>query len=107
MPNVSKLVLQSGECVLGATIGFAFFLSSAVEAAEPDAPSYRTTKAVALGDGERWDFVVFDPSEKRVYVAYGDHVTFVDEVKGEVIGQIGTFPGGTHGIAISIKINQG
>jgi YVTN family beta-propeller protein len=65
------------------------------------------TKSVALGGGERWDYVVFDPSAKRVYVAHGDHVTVVDEQKGEVIGQIGAFPGGTHGIAISTETNQG
>jgi len=65
------------------------------------------TKTVALGPGEHWDYVVFDPSEKRVYVAHGDHVTVVDEEKGEVIGQIGTFPGGTHGIAVSAETKQG
>lgn len=108
MPKVSlDSVLQRGFRVLGAAVVFAFCLSSAVDAAEPAAPSYRTTKTIALGEGERWDFVVFDPLEKRIYVAHGDHVTVVDEAKGEVIGQIGTFPGGTHGIAISSKTNQG
>jgi YVTN family beta-propeller protein len=65
------------------------------------------TKTVALGPGERWDYVIFDPSAKRVYVAHGDHVTVVDETKSKVIGQIGTFPGGTHGIAISTETKQG
>ncbi len=71
------------------------------------AADYRITKTVALGGGERWDFAVFDPTGKRVYVAHGDHVTVVDEREGKVIGQIGTFPGGTHGIAISTATNQG
>lgn len=70
-------------------------------------PDYRVTKSVALGSGERWDFVTFDPTGKRVYIAHGDHVTVVDATKGEVIGQIGTFPGGTHGIAISAETHQG
>ena len=56
-------------------------------------PDYRVTKSVALGSGERWDYVTFDPTGKRVYIAHGDHVTVVDATKGEVIGQIGTFPG--------------
>lgn len=68
---------------------------------------YRITKTVELGSGERWDFVVFDPVGKRVYVAHGDHVTVVSESDGKIIGQIGTFPGGTHGIAISTDTNQG
>jgi YVTN family beta-propeller protein len=71
------------------------------------AAGYRITETVALGPGERWDYVVFDPSAKRLYVAHGDHVTVVDEAKGEVVGQIGTFPGGTHGIAVSTETKQG
>jgi DNA-binding beta-propeller fold protein YncE len=62
-------------------------------AANKTTADYRITKTVALGSGERWDFVVFDPVGKRVYVAHGDHVTAVDEPDGKVIGQIGTFPG--------------
>jgi len=76
-------------------------------AADQNATGYRITKTVALGGGERWDYVIFDPSSRRVYVAHGDHVTVVDERKGDVIGQIGVFPGGTHGIAISTETNQG
>ena len=76
-------------------------------AADRAAPAYRLTKTIALGGGERWDYVVFDPSAQRVYVAHGDHVTVVDERKGAVIGQIGTFPGGTHGIAVSAETGQG
>jgi YVTN family beta-propeller protein len=76
-------------------------------AATQTTATYGLTKTIALGDGERWDFVVFDPSGKRVYVAHGDHVTVVDEPTGKVIGQIGTFPGGTHGIAISSATGQG
>jgi YVTN family beta-propeller protein len=68
---------------------------------------YKLTQSIGLGGGERWDFVTFDPASKRVYVAHGDHVTVVDEEKGQVIGQIGNFPGGTHGIAISNATNQG
>jgi YVTN family beta-propeller protein len=73
----------------------------AAYAASPAASYYRLTKTVSLGPGERWDFVVFDPTDDRVYVAHGDHVTVVDEKRAQVIGQIGTFAGGTHGIAIS------
>jgi YVTN family beta-propeller protein len=108
MPKISLAsALRRGCHVLSAGFALAFCLSSAVDAAEPVAPSYRVTKAIVLGGGERWDLVAFDPSDKRVYVTHGDHVTVVDEAKGEVIGQIGTFPGGTHGIAISSKTNQG
>jgi len=108
MPKVSLgLALQSGCRVLGAGLALASCWSSSIDAAEPAAPSYRVVKAVPLGGDERWDLLAFDPSDKRVYIAHGDHVTVVDEAKGEVVGQIGSFPGGTHGIAISSKTNQG
>jgi YVTN family beta-propeller protein len=62
---------------------------------------------IPLGGGERWDYVTFDASAKRVYVAHGDHVTVVDAAKGTVIGNIGTFPGGTHGIGVSTENGLG
>ena len=101
-----KKTLQLGYNVIGAGMLFAFCSISPVYA-NPASPAYRVTKTVALGGGERWDFVVYDPSGKRVYVAHGDHVTVVNEPTGEVVGQIGPFPGGTHGIAVSTKTNQG
>jgi len=107
MPSVSSDCVLRHVCYgLGAAFALTFCLSAMVDAAEPVA-SYRVTRAIALGGGERWDLLAFDPGDKRVYVAHGDHVTVVDEPKGEVIAQIGTFPGGTHGIAISRKTNQG
>ena len=102
-----KKILQLGYNVLGAAGMLFAFCSSPPIYANPASPAYRVTKTVALGGGERWDFVVFDPSGKRVYVAHGDHVTVVNETTGEVVGQIGPFPGGTHGIAVSTKTNQG
>jgi YVTN family beta-propeller protein len=68
---------------------------------------YHITRTVPLGPGERWDYVTFDPNMKRLYIAHGDHVTVVDEKAGKVIGQIGTFAGGTHGIAISETTHHG
>lgn len=62
---------------------------------------YKLVKPIPLGPGERWDYATFDPSQHRVYVAHGDHVTAVDTVSGATIGSIGPLPGGTHGIAIS------
>src|ERR1700693_5034651 len=71
------------------------------------APSYKMTKAIPLGDGERWDYVTFDPASGRAYVAHGDHVTVVDTRSGAVVGQIASFPGGTHGIGIATAAGHG
>lgn len=63
-------------------------------------PTYHVTRTVALGAPDRWDYVMFDPASKRVYVAHGDEVTVVDGRKGDIVGHIKGLVGGTHGIAI-------
>ena len=71
------------------------------------APEYRVTHTVVLGAPDRWDYVVFDPSSKRVYVAHGNEVTVVDGQKGDIVGHVNGFPGGTHGIAIVSTYGRG
>ncbi len=63
------------------------------------APLYRIVKTIPLGAPERWDYASFDAARNRVYVAHGDRLTVVDAAKDTVVGQVGTFPGGTHGSA--------
>lgn len=63
------------------------------------APLYRIAKAIPLGAPERWDYASFDAARNRVYVAHGDHLAIVDGAKTALMGQVGTFPGGTHGSA--------
>lgn len=90
-----------------AALGFcAAVVPAVVQAADPS-PSYKITRAIPLGSGERWDFVTFDPTADRAYVAHGDHVTVVDVKTGTVAGEVGTFPGGTHGIGIATGTGQG
>ena len=72
--------------------------SFAAELVNP-APAYKVIQTIPLGNGERWDYVTFDQAGQRIYVSHGDHVTVVDAAKYAVIGDIGSFPGGTHGIA--------
>jgi DNA-binding beta-propeller fold protein YncE len=75
--------------------------------APPPAPTYTVTETVPLGEPNRWDYVVFDPSSHRVFVAHGDRVTVVDGRGGAVLGQVEGIAGGTHGIAISTATGQG
>jgi YVTN family beta-propeller protein len=102
-----EVSLQLIRHLVCAAVALVFSSLAPAFAADHSSLDYRVTKSIALGSGERWDYVIFDPTGKRVYVAHGDHVTVVDETKGEVIGQIGTFPGGTHGIGISAETHQG
>lgn len=70
-------------------------------------PEYRVTQSVSLGVPDRWDYVVFDASTKKVYVAHGNEVTVVDGKTGDVVGHVTGFPGGTHGIAIVTANGRG
>jgi YVTN family beta-propeller protein len=73
----------------------------------PETPSYHVTKTVALGTPDHWDFVTFDPSSHRVYIAHGDRVTVVDGNDGSIVGEVEGYPGGTHGIAIASAAGLG
>ena len=85
--------------------GIALVVPSLAAAQSP--PEYRVTQTVALGAPDRWDYVVFDPIAKRVYVAHGDEVTVVDGQKGDILGHVTGLPGGTHGIAIVTALGRG
>lgn len=70
-------------------------------------PTYTVAKRVALSAPDRWDYLTFDASSGRVYVAHGDRVTVVDGRDGAVLGQIGSFPGGSHGVGIASANGRG
>jgi YVTN family beta-propeller protein len=85
----------------------AVVLTAAAVATAPAPQSYKLVASVQLGAGERWDYVTFDPATNRAFVSHGDHVTVVDTQTQLVVGQIGTFPGGTHGIGIATASGRG
>lgn len=85
--------------VLGQTAASTGSPPGAQEVGTP--PAYRPAGTIALPGPERWDYLQFDPTEKRLYVSHGDHVTVIDASTNQIVGQIGTFPGGTHGIAVA------
>jgi DNA-binding beta-propeller fold protein YncE len=71
------------------------------------APLYHLYQIVKLGAPDRWDYVVADSATHRVYVAHGDRVSVVDGRSGRILGVIGMFPGGTHGIAVAAGEGRG
>ena len=74
---------------------------------QPAASGYRLAKTIPLGAPDRWDYVVFDPSGRRVYVAHSDRLTVVDPGTGKVVGEVLPVAGGTHGTGISAVTGQG
>jgi YVTN family beta-propeller protein len=93
--------------MVGTTLVAICAVPTGVHGADSVMPAYVLEKTIPLGAGERWDYATFDPETNRVYVAHGDHVTVVDVANGTVVGDIGPFPGGTHGIAISHAVGHG
>lgn len=69
-------------------------------AANAQPPSYTISKTIALGAPDRWDYLTYDAPSGRLYISHGDRVTVVDGKSGAILGQVGSLPGGTHGIAI-------
>jgi DNA-binding beta-propeller fold protein YncE len=67
---------------------------------------YSITKTIPIGTPDRWDYVVFDPVQDRVYVAHGQNVTVVDGVSGALLGTI-EVGGMTHGIAVVHALGKG
>jgi len=97
---------RTGLLALGLLTSIAMAQGAAAQPQSQPLP-YQLVKTIPLGPGERWDYATFDSNQNRIYVAHGDHVTAVDAGSGTVIGQIGPLPGGTHGIAVSLKDGTG
>ena len=70
-------------------------------------PLYRVVTETPLGAPDRWDYVTFDASSGRVYVAHGDRLTVVNGRSGAILGQVSTPNGSTHGTAIAPAIGRG
>jgi DNA-binding beta-propeller fold protein YncE len=64
-------------------------------------PTYVLARSLPLGAPDHWDYVVFDKTSGRVYVAHGDRVSVVDGAAGTLIGEVTGIPGGTHGTGIA------
>jgi len=90
-----------------ALAGLAAALLATAAIADPAAAPYKITRTIALGAPDRWDYLFFDAPSHRVYVSHGTEVTVVDSNSGAVVGNIGKFSGGTHGIAISHENGRG
>jgi YVTN family beta-propeller protein len=81
--------------------------ASVAAAPQTDQADYRISKIVPLGAPDRWDYVVYDPDSRRVYVAHGDRITVVNGDSGAVIGAIAGMPGGSHGVAVVHATGKG
>ena len=70
------------------------------------APAYIQTHATRLGVPDRWDYVLFDPTSGRVFVAHGDHTDVIDGHSGRIVGRVGPLEG-AHGTVVAPELGRG
>jgi hypothetical protein len=68
--------------------------------------SYRITQTYTLGGEGRWDYVVPDPPNHRVFIARENRVMVVDEDRGTLLGEV-TGIQGAHGTAVAEASGHG
>ena len=70
------------------------------------AQSYRITHIYTLGGDGRWDYVIPDPANHRLFIARQTRVMVVDEDRGTLIGEV-TGIQGAHGTALAPATGHG
>lgn len=70
------------------------------------AQSYRITHTYTLGGEGRWDYVVPDPPNHRLFIARTNRLMVVNEDTGKILGEVGGIDG-AHGTAIATGTGHG
>jgi DNA-binding beta-propeller fold protein YncE len=83
---------------------FSLPLAAALLAQSPAV--YRITQTWTLGGDGRWDYVVTDPPQHRVFVGRTNRVMVVDTNTGKLLGEV-TGIDGAHGTAIAASSGHG
>jgi len=77
-----------------------------VEASELHARTlYSVTKSIPLGVPDEWDYLAYDSTSHRVYVAHGTSIVAIDGRSGELLGSV-PVPG-ANGVAVVPAIGKG
>src|SRR5882762_8054845 len=79
---------------------------TAVAAAYGAAPQYHLAHEVPLAGDDGWDYLSFDGSGNRLFVAHGTRVQAMDAGKLSPAGEIADTPG-VHGIAFATDLGRG
>jgi DNA-binding beta-propeller fold protein YncE len=85
---------------------FAAMLSLTIASHAQTASGYHVAKTFHLGGEGGWDYVNFDASSNRLYIARATRVMVVDTESGKLVGEL---PGtnGVHGVALVSKLGRG
>jgi DNA-binding beta-propeller fold protein YncE len=81
-------------------------LAAATSLLAQSSSSYRVTHTYTLGGDGRWDYLVPDPPNHRLFIARQDRVMVVDEDSGTLLGEV-TGVDGAHGTALAETTGHG
>jgi DNA-binding beta-propeller fold protein YncE len=68
--------------------------------------TYEIIKEIQIGGDGGWDYLIVDPSARRVYVSHATKIVVADTETGQVVGEITDTPG-VHGIALAPDLGRG
>src|SRR5271157_4714622 len=88
------------------TIALIFALAAVTALFAQSSSSYHITHTYTLGGDGRWDYVVPDPPNHRLFVARQNRVMAIDEDNGTLLGEV-TGIQGAHGTAIAESSGHG
>jgi YVTN family beta-propeller protein len=80
-------------------------LLAASTRADESVPLYTITKVIPLGLPDRWDYLTFDATSSRIYVAHGTAIDVLDGQSGAVLGKVDV--SGANGVAVVPSSGKG
>ncbi len=88
------------------SITAACIFSATLSAAAAADTGYRITARWPTGGAEKWDYLIVDSTQHRLFVSRATHVQVLDLESGKIVGDIANTPG-VHGIALAPDLNRG
>ncbi len=88
------------------SIAAACIFSATLSAAAAADTGYRITARWPTGGTEKWDYLIVDSTQHRLFVSRATHVQVLDLESGKIVGDIANTPG-VHGIALAPDLNRG
>jgi DNA-binding beta-propeller fold protein YncE len=87
-------------------IAVAVTLAAVTSLLAQQSSSYHVTRTYTLGGDGRWDYIVPDPPNHRLFIARQNRVMVVDEDTGTLLGEVSGIQG-AHGTAVAGETGHG
>jgi YVTN family beta-propeller protein len=88
------------------SIAAAYIVSATMSAAAAADTGYGIAARWPTGGAEKWDYLIVDSAQHRLFVSRATHVQVLDLQSGKIVGDIADTPG-VHGIALAQDLNRG